>query len=74
MIELNMSGCQVGVGEVANGGNKVLRIADPQSGIVVLMQLDPMAAISMANALTGKTLVVPQSELPTDWRPNGGAG
>ena len=67
MIEINMSGCEIGIGEPPDGaGAKILRIADAQSNIAVVLVLDPMAAVHVANGLMGKGLVVPNGLGPLE--------
>ena len=65
MIELHMNQASVSVGQTPEG-NYIVRVEDPQSGIVMLLPLDPMAAVHLGNALTGKGLVVPNGLGPLE--------
>lgn len=64
-VEIHMQQCTVGLGESPeNPMVRVMRVEDPQSGIAVLIPLDQMAALQLANALSGKAIVVPKHPPP----------
>jgi len=61
MIEIHMQNCEIGLAEnPAFPGIRFLRIFDKDSKIATICPLDQMAALQLANALSGKAIVVPQ--------------
>jgi hypothetical protein len=63
MIEIHLQAVNVHVAELPDGV-KIVKFEDPQSGIAVVVPMPMLAAIQMANALSGKTLVIPDSLPP----------
>lgn len=71
MIEMTLQGVQCRAAEATGPDGKrwrVLRFEDPQSGIALVVPLDPAAALSLSNALAGRAVTVP-GRLPDGWKP-----